>query len=38
MEADIAELSGLALMCWVTGFVGSYLILTFKRAFEVSVS
>lgn len=38
MEADVAELSGLALMCWVTGFTGSYLILFFKRAFEVSIT
>lgn len=38
MEADAAELAGLALMCWVTGFTGSWLILFYKRMFEVSSS
>jgi hypothetical protein len=36
MEADAAELAGLALMCWGSGFIGSYLILFYKRIFEVS--
>jgi len=36
MEADVAELTGLALASWATGFTGSYLILWFKRIFEVS--
>ena len=34
MEADAALLSGLAFLCFATGFTGSYLILWFKKLSE----